>query len=66
MTSSTNRRLRAFATTQIAFSFVLLAGAAALVSALLSLRFAETGYDVRQVLAIDVPSASTGGMMAKS
>jgi predicted permease len=55
ITPSTNRRLRAFAVTQIAFSFVLLAGAATLLTALIALQTAHTGYDMRQVLALDVP-----------
>jgi putative ABC transport system permease protein len=38
MTSSTARRQRAFAVTQIAASFVLLAGACALITTLLSLQ----------------------------
>jgi predicted permease len=59
ITSGANRRLRAFATTQIAFSFVLLAAAGMLVSTLLTLQTAETGYDTRQVLAIDVPDLWT-------
>src|SRR5579864_3091851 len=57
ITPGTNRRLRMLATTQIAFSFVLLAGAGMLLSALLALQAAKTGYDMRQVLAVDVPSA---------
>ena len=56
ITPGTNRRLRAFATTQIAFSFLLLAGACTLVSALIALQTAETGYDMRQVLAFDLPT----------
>ncbi|MDH4066285.1 MAG: ABC transporter permease, partial [Acidobacteriota bacterium] len=60
VTSGTNRRLRVFATTQIAFSFVLLAGAGTLLAALVSLQTARTGYDMRQVLAIDVPPSATG------
>jgi len=60
MTPGTNRRLRIFATTQIAFSFVLLAGAAMLVSTLVSLQSAGTGIDVRHVLAFDTPAAATG------
>ena len=55
ITPSTNRRLRVFATTQIAFSFVLLAGAGMLVAALIALQAADTGYDTRHVLAVDVP-----------
>jgi putative ABC transport system permease protein len=56
ITSGTNRRLRAFAMTQIAFSFVLLAGAGTLVAALVALQTAETGYNLRQVLAFDLPT----------
>jgi predicted permease len=55
MTPGTNRRLRIFATTQIACSFVLLAGAGMLVATLTALQTANTSYDMRQVLAIDVP-----------
>jgi putative ABC transport system permease protein len=61
MTPGTNRRLRVFAMTQIAFSFVLLAGAGTLLSALVALQTTNTGYNMRQVLALDVPSAITGG-----
>ena len=60
ITPGTNRRLRIFATTQIACSFVLLAGAAMLVATLTALQTAKTGYDMRQVLAIDVPPSATG------
>ena len=60
ITPGTNRRLRAFATTQIAFSFVLLAGAGMLLATLVTMQTANTGYDMRHVLAIDVPSSATG------
>ncbi len=60
ITPGTKRRLRIFATTQIACSFVLLAGAGMLVATLTALRTANTGYDMRQVLAIDVPPSATG------
>jgi len=60
ITPGTNRRLRIFATTQIAFSFVLLAGAATLLAALFALRGVNTGYDMEQVLAIDVPMQRLG------
>jgi putative ABC transport system permease protein len=60
ITPATNRRLRAFATAQIAFSFVLLAGAGMLLTALVALQTAATGYDTRQVLAIDMPASSVG------
>ena len=49
-----------FATTQIAFSFVLLAGAGMLLATLVALQTANTGYDMRQVLAFDVPTSATG------
>jgi predicted permease len=52
---STNRRLRAFAVTQVALSFVLLAGAGMILAALVALSTANPGYDMRQVLALDVP-----------
>ncbi len=61
MTPGTNRRLRAFAMTQIAFSFVLLAGAGMLIATLVALQRASTGVgNLRQVLAIDLPTPSTG------
>jgi len=60
ITPGTNRRLKIFATTQIAFSFVLLAGAATLLAALFALRGVNTGYDMEQVLAIDVPMQRLG------
>jgi predicted permease len=60
MTPGTNRRLRLFATTQVAFSFVLLAGAATLLATLIALQTAATGYDMQQVLAIDLPMRTLG------
>ena len=60
ITPGTNRRLRIFATTQIAFSFVLLAGAGMLLATLVSLQTAQTGYDMRQVLAVNIPGPATG------
>jgi predicted permease len=58
ITGSTSRRLRVFAVTQIAASFVLLAGAGMLLKTLLALQAAQTGMDVRHVLAINVPAIS--------
>jgi predicted permease len=60
ITPGTNRRLRVFATTQIAFSFVLLAGAGMLVAALVALQSANNGFITRQMLAFDVPPVSLG------
>ena len=60
ITGGTNRRLRAFAVTQIAASFVLLAGASMLVKTLLTLQAAQTGLDVHRVLAVNVPVMSYG------
>jgi len=54
------RRLRAFAVTQIAASFVLLVGAAMLLETLLALQAVQTGIDTRRVLAINVPVLSYG------
>lgn len=55
ITGSTNRRLRVFAVTQIAASFVLLAGASMLIKTLLALQATQSGFDTRNVLAINVP-----------
>jgi putative ABC transport system permease protein len=60
ITSSTSRRQRAFAVTQIAASFVLLAGASALITTLLSLQAVQTVFDMPHVLAIDVPAMTYG------
>ena len=60
ITAATNRRLRLFATTQIAFSFVLLAGAGMLLATLVALQTAKTGYDMRHVLVFDMPTSATG------
>ena len=60
ITSGTNRRLRIFAVTQIAASFMLLAGASMLLKTLISLQSAQTGMDMRRVLAINVPAMSYG------
>jgi putative ABC transport system permease protein len=60
MTTGTNRRLRLFAITQIAASFVLLAGSGMLLTTLLALQAAPTGFDMHRVLAIDVPVMSYG------
>ena len=62
ITPGTNRRLRIFATTQIACTFVLLAGAGMLVATLTTLQTANTGYDLRQVLAIDLPGILAPGL----
>src|SRR3984885_792642 len=60
ITSGTSRRQRVFAVTQIAASFVLLAGACALVTTLLALQAARTDFDMQHVLAIDVPAMTYG------
>ena len=56
VTPGTNRRLWAFATIQIAFSFVLLAGAGTLLAALVALQQARPDYNLRQVLVFDLPT----------
>jgi len=60
ITGGTRRRLSVFAVTQIAACFVLLAGASMLLTTLLSLQAAQTGFDVRHVLAVNVPVMSYG------
>ena len=60
ITTGRDRRLRIFAVTQIAASFVLLAGATMLVTTLLALQAAETGFDTHHVLALNVPVMSYG------
>src|SRR6185295_5290967 len=60
MSHGTNRRLRLFAVTQIAASFVLLAGAGMLLTTLLALQSARTPFDLRQTLAGNVPVVSYG------
>jgi putative ABC transport system permease protein len=60
ITGSTSRRLRMFAVTQIAASFVLLAGASMLIKTLLSLQSVQTGFDMHRVLALNVPVMSYG------
>jgi putative ABC transport system permease protein len=60
ITGGTNRRLRIFAVTQIAASFILLAGASMLLKTLLAIQAAQTGLDTRHVLAINVPAVSYG------
>ncbi len=60
ITGSTSRRQRIFAVTQIAASFVLLAGASTLITTLIALQKTQTGLDTQHVLAIDVPPMSYG------
>jgi putative ABC transport system permease protein len=60
ITPGTNRRLRAFATIQVACSFVLLAGAGMLLATVIALQAANTGYNMRQVLAFDIPTPAPG------
>jgi predicted permease len=55
ITSGTNCRLRLFAMTQIAASFVLLAGAGTLLTTLFELQRARTGMITHNVLALHVP-----------
>jgi putative ABC transport system permease protein len=58
ITGGTSRRLRVFAVTQIAASFLLLAGATTLLKTLLAMQSVQTGYDMRRVLAVNVPVIS--------
>jgi predicted permease len=56
----TNRRLRVFAVTQIAASFMLLAGAGMLVRTLMTLQAINPGFETRSVLAVNIPIPSYG------
>jgi putative ABC transport system permease protein len=60
ITGATSRRLRIFAVTQIAASFILLAGASVLIKTLLTLQATQTGFDMHRVLAMDMPVMSYG------
>ena len=60
ITGSTNRRQRIFAVTQIAASFVLLAGACMAITTLIALQTAHRGFDTRNVLVVNVPAMSYG------
>jgi putative ABC transport system permease protein len=60
ITSSTSRKQRIFVVTQIAASFVLLAGATMLLKTLIALQAVETGFDMHHVLAINVPEMPYG------
>jgi len=57
---STSRRLQVFVVTQIAASFVLLAGASMLLKTLLALESVQTGFDMQHVLVLNVPVMSYG------
>jgi len=58
ITSGTNRRLRAFAVTQIGASFILLAGAGMLLTTLFALQRQQSGFNTHNVLALNVPIVS--------
>jgi putative ABC transport system permease protein len=60
ITPGTNRRLRLFAVTQIAASFVLLAGAGMLLTTLIALQRTNTGFNMGNVLAVNVPVVYDG------
>ena len=60
ITGATNRRLRTFAVTQIAASFVLLAGAGMLLKTLISLEAARPGFETANILAVNLPVSSFG------
>src|SRR5579863_5656374 len=65
ITGNTNRRLQLFAVTQIAASFVLLAGASTLLKTLLDLQRSHPTFDTHHVLAIDVPVDAYGKTQAQ-
>jgi predicted permease len=59
-TSGSSRRLRIFAVTQIAASFLLLAGAGALMRTLYVLEQSRPPFDTTHVLAVNLPVMSEG------
>jgi putative ABC transport system permease protein len=60
VTAGSTRRLRLFAVTQITASFLLLAGAGALMKTLLTLEQTQAPYDTKNVLAINLPVMNYG------
>jgi predicted permease len=58
ITGVASRRQRTFVVTQIAASFVLLAGASMVITTLIDLQTTQTGLDTRHILAINVPVVS--------
>ncbi len=66
VTGATNRRLQAFAVTQIALSFLLLAGAGMLLRTFLALQATDPGFETAQVLAVNVPVTLYGRTPAQT
>ena len=60
VTGGSSRRLRVFAVTQIAASFLLLAGAGALLRTLLALEKTQPTFDTAHVLTVNLPVMSYG------
>src|SRR5690348_5350245 len=60
ITGGTNRRLRLFAMTQIAASFMLLAGASMLLKTLVDMQHAREPLDTHRVLVVNLPIDSYG------
>jgi hypothetical protein len=60
VTGGSSRRLRIFAVTQITASFLLLAGAGALMKTLLTLEKTQPPFDTASVLAVNLPVMSYG------
>ena len=65
ITSGTNRRLRLFAVTQIAASFVLLAGAGMLLTTLIALQRAQTGFEHAQRAGAARAASTTNGRRSR-
>ena len=60
ITGRISTRQRMFVVTQVAASFVLLAGASMLITTLIALQHTQTGIDTQRVLAINVPPMMYG------
>jgi putative ABC transport system permease protein len=65
ITGGTNRRLQVFAMTQIAASFMLLAGASMLLKTLLDMQHAHEPLDTHRVLVVNLPVDSDGKTQAQ-
>jgi predicted permease len=60
ISGSAGRRLRVFAVTQVAASFILLAGAVMLLRTLVALQATSPGFETTNVLALNVPTFMNG------
>lgn len=65
-TTASDRRMRGFAVTQIAASFMLLAGAGTVIQTLLALQRTSPGFETANVLAVNLPTGGMGRTQAET